>query len=186
MILSLFALLPLAASLPATVHAQGSPLHYRRGYSLQSGWLCYGWSNGMYRCTHHWKRSTGRLISLNPRWVPNYGLAPSRRPSHHSSGHATHHASRAVPSGSVKNMILNTFGAAGPKALRVAMCESSLRPNAYNRSGASGVFQFLASTWRETPYRGYSRFNAWANIEAAHWLYLRDGHSWREWSCGGA
>jgi hypothetical protein len=84
-------------------------------------------------------------------------------------------------------MITQIFGADASKALRVATCESTLNPYAVNRSSdAEGVFQFLASTWRGTPYAGYSRFNAWANISAAHWVYVRDGHSWREWQCGGA
>lgn len=52
--------------------AAGSPLHYRRGYSLESGWLCYGWASGAYRCTQHWYRAaSGALISTNPTWVPN-------------------------------------------------------------------------------------------------------------------
>jgi SLT domain-containing protein len=81
-------------------------------------------------------------------------------------------------------MIRSVFGAYAGQALRVASCESGYAPNAYNRSsGASGVFQFLASTWRTTSYAGYSRFNAWANIHAAHQVFVRDGYSWREWSC---
>jgi len=100
--------------------------------------------------------------------------------------HSTSHPA-VVPSGSVRNMIIQIFGSDAPKALRVATCESGLNPNAVNRSSdAEGVFQFLLSTWRGTPYAGYSRFNAWANISAAHWVFLRDGYSWREWQCGNA
>ena len=58
---------------PAADAASASWLHYQRGYYLDNGWLCYGWSNGSYHCTHHWHRSGGRLISDNPAWVPNYG-----------------------------------------------------------------------------------------------------------------
>ena len=39
------------------------------------------------------------------------------------------------------------------------------------------------STWSSTPYFGYSPFNAWANINAAHAIFVRDGYSWREWQC---
>jgi LysM repeat protein len=86
--------------------------------------------------------------------------------------------------GSVQGMIIATFGGFAGQALRVAACESSYNPYAVNRSsGASGVFQFMPSTWAGTPYAGYSMFNASANIHAAYWLFQRDGYSWREWSC---
>lgn len=55
-----------------TVHASPG-FYYQRGYSVQHGWLCYGWSNGVYHCTSHWYRSGGRLVSLNTAWVPNGG-----------------------------------------------------------------------------------------------------------------
>lgn len=57
-----------------TASAAGG-LRYQRGYSVQQGWLCYGWSNGAYHCTHHWHRSGGTLVSDNPAWVPNAGRA---------------------------------------------------------------------------------------------------------------
>jgi hypothetical protein len=50
-----------------------SGFYYHRGYSVQHGWLCYGWSNGVFHCTSHWYRSGGRLISLNTSWVPGSG-----------------------------------------------------------------------------------------------------------------
>jgi hypothetical protein len=58
---------------------------------------------------------------------------------------------------------------------RLASCiiwrESRGNPNAVNpRSGASGLGQFLPSTWRTTPYAGYSVFNAWANRQAVIWM----------------
>jgi hypothetical protein len=85
---------------------------------------------------------------------------------------------------SVTGMINSTFGGYAGQALRVAQCESSLNPMATNASSdAEGVFQFLASTWAGTSYAGYSRHNAWANINAAHQVFVRDGYSWREWSC---
>jgi hypothetical protein len=85
---------------------------------------------------------------------------------------------------SVTGMINSTFGSYASQALRVARCESGLNPSATNSSsGAAGVFQFLASTWAGTSYARYSRYNAWANIQAAHQVFVRDGYSWREWSC---
>jgi hypothetical protein len=85
---------------------------------------------------------------------------------------------------SVSGMISDTFGPYAAQALAVAQCESSLDPWATNPSSdAAGVFQFLASTWAGTSYAGDSRYDAWANIHAAHEIFVRDGYSWREWSC---
>jgi hypothetical protein len=52
-----------------------SGLHYQRGYYLDNGWLCYGWSSGAYHCTRRWHHSGTRLVSDNPSWVPNYGIS---------------------------------------------------------------------------------------------------------------
>ena len=52
--------------------AQAASFRYHRGYSVQHGWLCYGWPNGALHCTSHWRRTaSGALISYNPGWVPN-------------------------------------------------------------------------------------------------------------------
>lgn len=67
-----FAVLAAQVGSAGTAQAAGG-LYYSRGYSVQGNWLCYGWSNGIYHCTHHWHRSDGRLISDNPGWVPNVG-----------------------------------------------------------------------------------------------------------------
>ena len=70
-------------------------------------------------------------------------------------------------------------------ATRVAHCESRLNPLAYNRgSGASGLYQFLGSTWRGSwnPHRRTSPFNAVANVRAARVLYKMTG-GWSQWSC---
>lgn len=53
-----------------TAHASGN-LYYQRGYYVANGWLCYGWSNGIYHCTSHWHRGGSQLVSDNPSWVPN-------------------------------------------------------------------------------------------------------------------
>ena len=77
------------------------------------------------------------------------------------------------------------FAGASGQAIAVARCESGINTNVREpRFGEEGVFQFMLATWNETPYRSYSRYNAWANIHAAYWLYERDGDSWREWTCG--
>lgn len=86
--------------------------------------------------------------------------------------------------GSIPALIRSVFGGYAASALRVASCESGFNPNAYNGiEGATGVFQFLYGTWLGTPYRNYSRTNGWANVEAAWYVFARDGHTWREWQC---
>ena len=89
----------------------------------------------------------------------------------------------------VAAMIEQVFGAYAPAALQVARCESGLNARAYNPTSiggnhAEGVFQILyPSTWMGTPEAASSPYNAMANILAAHSIFVRDGYSWREWSC---
>jgi hypothetical protein len=91
--------------------------------------------------------------------------------------------------GSVAAMISQIFGPYASGALNVAKCESGLNPNAYNPtsnggSHAEGVFQILyPSTWMGTSQASRSPYDAQANIQAAHEIFVRDGYSWREWSC---
>ncbi len=100
-----------------------------------------------------------------------------------------------VPTGSspgqssVIAMIEQVFGPYAQGALQVAKCESGYNPNAYNPisiggSHAEGVFQILyPSTWMGTSEAASSPYNASANIRAAHEIFVRDGYSWRQWSC---
>jgi hypothetical protein len=85
--------------------AQAAPgLQYRYGLYLDNGWLCRGWANGAYHCTHHWHRDrAGNLISDNQAWVPTSagssishtaGRTSWHSPSH-SAGHTTFHAAGA-------------------------------------------------------------------------------------------
>jgi len=90
---------------------------------------------------------------------------------------------------SVVRIIYQVFGAYGSAAVRVANCESSLNPNAYNsisigNSHAAGLFQVLyPSTWYTTSQSARSPYNAYTNAVAAHDIFVRDGYSWREWVC---
>jgi LysM repeat protein len=90
-----------------------------------------------------------------------------------------------VASTDVNGLIDEIFGSYAASAKSVAMCESGMNPNATNpSSNASGVFQILyPSTWNTTTQAGQSPYNAQANITAAHEIFVRDGYSWREWSC---
>jgi peptidoglycan hydrolase CwlO-like protein len=92
----------------------------------------------------------------------------------------------APAAGSIQQIILNAFAPLGPGAqqwaLRVAKCESGYNPNAVNRSsGASGLFQFLPSTWASLPQHNQSVFDPVANAQAAAVLYQRSGPN--QWSC---
>jgi len=170
-------------------------LRYEQGYYLTnwSGhtWLCYGWQTGNYRCTIHWHRTTdGTPISDHAAWVPNGHNQSTTAVRHNTSRSGGSHSapsgggSSGGWQGSVLSLIRSAFGRDAGAALAVASCESGFNASAYNpSSGASGVFQFLASTWATTAYAGYSRFNAWANVMAAHQVFVRDGHSWQEWTC---
>lgn len=78
------------------------------------------------------------------------------------------------------------------EALRIIQCESLGDPDAYNPySGASGLFQFIPSTWASAApkagFAGSSVFDPGANIATASWLanrYHDLGQSyWQAWSC---
>ncbi len=92
-------------------------------------------------------------------------------------------------SSSVSGLINSVFGAYAGAATQIAICESGLNPNAtnpisINGSHAAGVFQILyPSTWVGTSQANSSPYSAYANILAAHEIFVRDGYSWREWSC---
>jgi hypothetical protein len=84
--------------------------------------------------------------------------------------------------------ITDAFGPLGPAAVQwainVAYCESRYHPNSVNSdSGASGLFQFLPSTWSGTPYANQSPFDPRANSFAAAWLYSHYGPG--RWACQG-
>lgn len=78
------------------------------------------------------------------------------------------------------------WGADPDQLLRVAWCESRYNPNAYNASsGASGLFQFLATTWSANSvragYGGVSVFDAVANANTAAYMFAA-GQA-RQWQC---
>ena len=92
------------------------------------------------------------------------------------------------PPAYIAQAIHNAFTPLGDRAVQwafnVAWCESRYHPNSVNSSsGASGLFQFLPSTWAFTPQHNQSPFDPIANSNAAAWLYARDGPS--QWVCQG-
>ena len=65
---------------------------------------------------------------------------------------------------------------------RVARCESNLDPCAVNRSGPYyGLFQFLKSTWKTTPYGNRDIYDPEAQALAAAWMW-KEGRK-NEWAC---
>lgn len=99
-------------------------------------------------------------------------------------------AAPPVPSfsaGSVQQIIVTAFtpqgGAAVQWGLRIARCESGYNPRAVNPSGASGLFQFMPSTFANTP-PGKACGSIWdptASAQAAAWMYSQGRQG--EWSC---
>jgi Transglycosylase SLT domain len=66
--------------------------------------------------------------------------------------------------------------------VRVARCESALDPCAVNRDGPYyGLFQFLKSTWRSTPYGDRNIFDPEAQALAAGWMWEQGRKD--EWAC---
>lgn len=72
--------------------------------------------------------------------------------------------------------------------LRVANCESpGLDPGLVNSTAvwngehATGLLQFLPSTFRSTPYRSENIFSPYANALAAGWMWANGRRS--EWAC---
>ena len=66
--------------------------------------------------------------------------------------------------------------------VRVARCESNLDPCAKNPRGPYyGLFQFLRSTWKSTPYRNEDIYDPRANALAAAWMWKKGRRD--EWAC---
>lgn len=78
-----------------------------------------------------------------------------------------------------------TYGIPVWQMRRIAFCESRMNPRAKNPgSSASGLFQFLDSTWRAYPYgaAGLSVWDPYVNALQAAYVVKHDG-GWRQWEC---
>lgn len=68
-------------------------------------------------------------------------------------------------------------------ALRVAICESSLNPSAYNPAGYGGLFQHSLEYWpsraEAAGWAGASVYDPHANSAVAAWLHSQSG--WSPW-----
>jgi len=76
-----------------------------------------------------------------------------------------------------------TYGG-GSTLWRVAGCETggTFNPRAYNSSGASGLFQFMPSTFASTPYAAFSIWSPYASAMAAGFMFAHGRGG--EWACG--
>jgi hypothetical protein len=97
-------------------------------------------------------------------------------------------SNHAPPPPNIAKIINDAFSPLGPAAVQwainVAYCESRYHPNSVNSdSGASGLFQFMPSTWSGTPWANQSPFDPVANAQAAAWLYSHYGPG--RWTCQG-
>jgi Transglycosylase SLT domain len=95
--------------------------------------------------------------------------------------------SGGCPAGSIQQIIAGAFASQGQAAvawgLRIAKCESGYNPRAVNPSGATGLFQFMPSTFANTPpgRAGGSIWDPVAQSQAAAWMYSQGRQ--REWQC---
>jgi hypothetical protein len=97
-------------------------------------------------------------------------------------------SNHGAPPADIAKIITDAFSPLGQAAVQwainVAYCESRYHPNSVNTSsGASGLFQFLPSTWSGTPWASKSPFDPVANAQAAAWLYSHYGPG--RWQCQG-
>jgi hypothetical protein len=74
------------------------------------------------------------------------------------------------------------YGQSENAMVRVARCESVLDPCAVNRSGPYyGLFQYLKSTWKTTPYGDRDIFDPEAQALATGWMWKQGRKN--EWAC---
>lgn len=80
-----------------------------------------------------------------------------------------------------------TYRQSASELTRTAYCESRLNPGSrngepiYNGEHATGLFQFVPSTWRSTPYKYGDIYNANTNALAAAWMWAQGRRN--EWTC---
>ena len=122
----------------------------------------------------------GRLWAYDPlvgtwAWLPVLGTTPVPDPS---PGQVTASASALDP----REYLYVQAPDLAPRLDCIIAGESGWDPSQVNlRSHASGLAQFLPSTWAATPQggEGLSPLDANANIDAAIWLARTRG--WRQW-----
>ena len=104
--------------------------------------------------------------------VPTVAFAGNRCRAHDSKREIRRYIRRAA----------RKYGQSRKAMIRVARCESNLDPCAYNGSGPYyGLYQYLKSTWKETPYHNHDIYDPKAQALATGWMWKQGRKN--EWSC---
>jgi soluble lytic murein transglycosylase-like protein len=110
-------------------------------------------------------------------------LTPTAVSSSSSGGAST---ASAAAGGSISSIIESAFASLGSAAVQWGLCvaehESGDNPGAESPSGAEGLFQFMPSTFANTPAgrAGGSIWDAAASSQAAAWMYSQGQQA--QWS----
>ena len=97
-------------------------------------------------------------------------------------------AAAYVAPGDIQSIIVAAaarYGADATQLLRVAKCESGFNPNAYNASGASGLFQFMPATFAVNSVRaGFGGASIWDPVASANTAAYMFAHNQSgQWTC---
>lgn len=112
-------------------------------------------------------------------WVSNEYLANPPNPEPDAASSNQNYSRRQIVS--IIYAAADRYDQPRSDMLRVAECESNLDPYAVNPSGSYGLFQFIRSTWKSTPYGDKDIFDPEANANAAAWMWSEGRKS--EWVC---
>jgi len=108
-------------------------------------------------------------------------VAKRKKKKHHDSGGCNSNQSEQQILGYI-NKAAKKYDQSRSAMERVARCESNLDPCAINRDGPYyGLYQFLKSTWKTTPYGNENIFDPEAQALAAGWMWS-EGRK-KEWAC---
>ncbi len=114
-----------------------------------------------------------------PAEIPAAPVAPPAAPEAPAAPRAGEGSSDIV---SIIYAAADAYGQSRADMLRVADCESNLVPTAVNpTSNASGLFQFIPSTFASTPYANQNIFDPVASANAAGWMWANGRRN--EWEC---
>jgi soluble lytic murein transglycosylase-like protein len=114
-------------------------------------------------------------------WIANEYLATpeSPAPNGEAKGKQENYSERQIVR--IIYQAADRYDQSRSDMLRVARCESNLDPYAVNPSGSYGLFQFIRSTWKSTPFGSEDIFDPQANANAAAWMWKQGRKS--EWVC---
>jgi len=113
-------------------------------------------------------------------WTSNVAAKRKKKKNHNSSGCSDSHSEEQILGYISKSA--KKYHQSRSAMERVARCESNLDPCAINRQGPYyGLYQFLKSTWKTTPYGNESIFDPEAQALAAGWMWSEGRKD--EWAC---